>query len=94
MESQQVIKRPLHTEKSVADIRANNKYHFEIHPQATKNDVRDAVEKLFPDVGVVSVNTLRIPGKRRRMGWARGKTAARKKAVVELRPGDTIDIGY
>ncbi|NIM70666.1 MAG: 50S ribosomal protein L23, partial [Xanthomonadales bacterium] len=42
MDSHEVIIRPLHTEKGVEDIRANNAYHFEVHPEATKSQIRHA----------------------------------------------------
>jgi len=94
MQSHHVIKKPLHTEKSVTDIRANNRYHFEVDLRATKNDIRRAVEQLFPGVKVVSVKTQQIGGKQRRTGWVRGHTRDWKKALVTLRAGDTINIGY
>jgi large subunit ribosomal protein L23 len=94
MDSHQVIKRPLHTEKSVADIRNHNRYHFEVDAKARKNDVRKAIEELFPGVKVVAVNTLWMRGKERRVRWVRGRTKDWKKALVTLRPNDTIDIGY
>ncbi|MFO7955835.1 MAG: 50S ribosomal protein L23 [Candidatus Brocadiia bacterium] len=89
-----VIGRPLHTEKSVADIRTNNTYHFEVHPDATKGMIREAVEELFPGRKVVDVRTLWVKGKARRVRWNVGRTPKWKKAMVRLRPGDTIDIGY
>jgi len=94
MESQTVIRRPLHTEKSVDDMRANNQYHFEVDRLATKHDIRRAIEELFPDVRVRCVNTQWVRGKTRRLRWTRGRTKDWKKAIVQLRPGDTIDIGY
>ena len=94
MDSHHVIQRPLHPEKSVEDIRANNQYHFEVARQARKNDVRRAVEELFPGVRVCSVNMMWLKGKQGRFRWTRGKTHDWKKAVVKLRPSDTIDIGY
>lgn len=94
MDSHEVIIRPLHTEKSVADIRTNNAYHFEVHPEATKSQIRRAVEELFPGRRVADVRTLRVKGKMRRTGWTSGRTRGWKKAIVALRPGDTIDIGY
>ena len=94
MDSHQVIRRPLHTEKSVADIRANNAYHFEVDARATKPVISRAIEELFPGVKVVSVNTVWTRGKTRRTGRVLGRTSDRKKAVVKLRAGDVIDIGY
>ncbi len=94
MDSHQIIRRPLHTEKSVDDIRANNTYHFEVDPRASKTEIRHALEELFPGRRVVDVRTVTVSGKRRRVGFNVGWTADRKKAIVKLRPGDTIDIGY
>ena len=94
MDVHQVIKRPLHTEKSVADIRENDTYHFEVAPEANKTDVKRAVEEIFDDVKVLDVRTARIRGKQKRMGWQKGKTPDVKKAMVRVRPGDVIDIGY
>ena len=94
MDVHQVIKRPLHTEKSVADIRQNDTYHFEVAPEANKTDVKRAVEEIFDDVKVLDVRTARIRGKQKRMGWQKGKTPDVKKAMVRIRPGDVIDIGY
>ncbi len=94
MDVHQIIKRPLHTEKSVADIRENDTYHFEVAPEANKTDVKRAVEEIFDDVKVLDVRTARIRGKQKRMGWQKGKTPDVKKAMVRVRPGDVIDIGY
>lgn len=94
MEAHEIIKKPLHTEKSVEDIQRTNTYHFEVDRRASKSQVRVAVEVLYPDVRVVSVRTLRTPGKVRRRGWVRGRTPEVKKALVTIRSGDSIDIGY
>ena len=94
MDSHYVIQRPLHTEKSVADMRGTNQYHFEVHRRATRTDVKRAVEELFPGVKVRSVNVLWVRGKTRRVSWVRGRTSDWKKAIVKLRPGDTINIGF
>jgi large subunit ribosomal protein L23 len=94
MDSTQVIIRPLHTEKSVNDMRGGNAYHFEVHPKATKSLVRYAIEELFPGRRVVDVRTMWVSGKRRRVRFNVGTTSSWKKAIVKLRPGDEIDIGY
>lgn len=94
MDSHYVIRRPLHTEKSVDDMRMHQTYHFEVVPQASKSDVRRAVEELFEGVKVLSVRTCWMRGKLRRYKWMRSRTKDRKKAVVKLRPGDHIDLGY
>ena len=94
MDMHDVIKRPLHTEKSVRDIHEGNAYHFEVNHRATKNDVRRAIEGLFPNVRVVAVKTLWGRGKQHRTRWGLSRTRDQKKAIVKLRAGDTIDIGY
>lgn len=94
MDSYQIIKRPLHTEKSVTDIGAANTYHFEVDPGANKNQIRQALQDIFANVKVQSVRTLWVRGKTRRRGLTVGRTRTWKKAVVKLRQGDTIDIGY
>jgi len=94
MRAEEIIRKPLHTEKSVADIQANNQYHFEVAPHATKTQVREAIEAKFPGVKVRSVNTERVKGKMRRYRHVLKRTRQWKKAIVELRAGDHIDIGY
>lgn len=87
---QDVIIRPVVTEKSTR-LMAENKYTFLVHPQATKVDIRRAVEELF-NVTVVKVNTMKVRGKKRRYGRLVGRTPDRKKAIVTLKPGDKIEI--
>ena len=94
MDSHRVIVRPLHTEKGVNDMRDANTYHFEVDPRATKCQIRSAIEELFPGRKVVDVRTATVRGKRRRVRKSVGFTKKRKKAIVKLRIGDTIDIGY
>jgi large subunit ribosomal protein L23 len=94
MDSRQLIVRPLHTEKNVNDMRDANTYHFEVDRRATKTQVRHAIEELFPGRKVVDVRTMTVRGKKRRTRRVIGVTKSWKKAVVKLRPGDTIDIGY
>ncbi|MFK7737915.1 MAG: 50S ribosomal protein L23 [Pirellulaceae bacterium] len=90
LESHQVIVRPLVTEKGVHRAARNNQYAFEIHPQATKTDVRRAVEELF-DVKVDKVMTQNRRGKRRRYRHRYGVTSNWKKAVVKLGAEHRID---
>ncbi len=94
MDSHHVIVRPLHTEKSVTDIRVDNAYHFQVHRDATKGQIRHAIEEMFPGRRVRDVRTMWVKGKRRRSGRYVGHTGDWKKAIIKLRPGDTIDIGY
>ncbi len=79
-----IIKRPVITEDSMADI-ANKKYTFEVVPTATKVDIRIAVEQIF-GVQVAKVNTMNYTGKTKRMGVHVGKRADWKKAIVTLKP--------
>ncbi|MFH1085173.1 MAG: 50S ribosomal protein L23 [Chloroflexota bacterium] len=91
MELYQVLKGPIVTEKSSEQPEGFSRYTFEVHPRATKQEIRQAVEKLF-DVHVVDVNTLYARGKTRRFGRIQSKTADRKKAVVTLAAGDKIPL--
>jgi large subunit ribosomal protein L23 len=87
----EVLIRPLITEKTMGQAGAN-RFTFEVHPDATKPMVKNAVEKLF-DVKVLRITTGKNPGKRRRRGRHVGYSATRKKATVTLREGDQIEIG-
>ena len=78
--AEDVIIKPIITEKSYMEM-ANGKYTFETRIDATKIDIKNAVEKIF-NVKVLKVNTLRYDGKNKRVGVHAGKTAAWKKAIV------------
>lgn len=78
-----VILKPVITEKSMADT-AEKKYTFLVHPDATKTQVKEAVEKMFEGVKVEKVNTMNYDGKNKRRGVVTGKTAKTKKAIVKL----------
>ncbi len=86
----QVIIRPIITEKSMRLKEEENKYTFEVHPKATKKDIKDAIEKLF-DVKVEKVNTINVKGKRKRVGRIITRRKNWKKAIVKLREGDKIE---
>jgi len=89
----QIVKYPLITEKSTILREDKSKYTFRVHKRANKIEVKRAIEAIFPDVQVVEVNTINVRGKPRRFRYnKRGKTPDWKKAVVTLRPGDTIEI--
>lgn len=77
-----IIRRPVITEKSTADA-ALGKYTFEVAVNATKTEVRKAVEQLF-DVKVIKVNTANYDGKTKRQGVHVGLTPSWKKAVVTI----------
>ena len=78
-----VIQKPIITEKSM-DAMADKKYTFLVHPEATKTQVKEAVEKMFEGTKVAKVNTMNYDGKTKRRGMVYGKTAKTKKAVVQL----------
>ena len=85
-----VILRPVITEKSM-NMMSDKKYTFYVHPEATKIQVNEAVEKMFNGTKVSSVNTMNIDGKKRRRGMTVGRTAKSKKAIVQL-TADSADI--
>ena len=78
-----VILKPVVTEKSM-DSMSEKKYTFLVHPEATKIQVKEAVEKMFDGTKVESVNTMNNSGKTKRRGMTLGKTAKTKKAIVKL----------
>jgi large subunit ribosomal protein L23 len=86
----QVLLAPVVSEKSYHQI-AENRYTFKVHQDAHKTQVRQAVEELF-DVKVVGVNLIQMPAKPKRRGLTKGTRPGWKKAVVELKAGDKIDI--
>ena len=90
----QIIKSPVITEESQIQQAKANQYTFTVHPAANKLQIRDAIEAIFTDVKVVRVNTMNVHGKvKRQMGSRKvGRSAKRKKALVTLRDGDTIDL--
>lgn len=82
-----VILKPIMTEKSM-NMMEDKRYTFYVHPEATKVQIREAVEKMFEGTKVDSVNTmLTHPKKRQRRGYLPGETVRRKKAIVTLMPG-------
>ncbi|HEY2537019.1 MAG TPA: 50S ribosomal protein L23 [Solirubrobacteraceae bacterium] len=90
MDSSQVIIRPVVSEKSYV-LSAANRYTFRVHPDAHKTQIRQAVQDLF-DVKVVEVRTLSVKSKPKRRGNISGRTRTWKKAIVQLREGDSIPI--
>ena len=78
-----VILKPVVTEKSMNEM-ADKKYTFYVHTDATKTQVKEAVEKMFEGTKVKKVNTMNLEGKTRRRGMTFGKTVAKKKAIVYL----------
>ena len=78
-----VILKPVITEISM-DLMADKKYTFLVHAEATKAQIKEAVEKMFEGTKVARVNTMNLEGKNRRRGMVVGKTAKTKKAIVQL----------
>ena len=102
MDIYHVIRRPLVTEKGTHQSKQafpptltragrGGAYSFEVHPQANKIEIKEAVQKLF-SVTVVDVNTMQSRGKDRRMGRGYAKLQNWKKAVVTLKAGDSIQL--
>ena len=90
MHHTQVLLAPVVSEKSYA-LAESSKFTFKVHPDAHKTQIRQAVEELF-DVKVVAVNVLKVQAKPKRRGTFKGTRPGWKKAVVQLRAGDTIEI--
>jgi large subunit ribosomal protein L23 len=93
MDAYQIIRRPLHTEKSVTDREKHAAYHFEVDKKANKIQIKQAVEQLFK-VKVLDVRTMNKRGKPRRTRFGPLKIHTWKKAIVTLAEGQTIDLGY
>jgi large subunit ribosomal protein L23 len=78
-----VLLKPVITEKSM-NAMAEKKYTFLVHPESTKVQIKQAVEKMFEGTKVEKVNTMNKQGKTKRRGTTFGKTAKTKKAIVTL----------
>ena len=91
MNAQQLLQKPLVTERSMTLRDEENKYEFRVHPRATKPEIRKAVEEVF-HVRVVSVNTMNVIGKVKRLGRYAGRRPAWKKAIVKVAEGQKIEI--
>jgi large subunit ribosomal protein L23 len=85
-----VIIKPLLTEKTSKETEAFNRYSFVVHVKANKNHIKNAIEKFF-DVKVLSVRTSVLPGKTKRAGKGFKKSAKTKKAYVQLQDGQKIE---
>jgi large subunit ribosomal protein L23 len=87
---QDVVLRPVVTEKTIKQAERWRTYTFEVREDTNKVQIRRAVERIF-SVHVTGVRTMRYMGKARRVGRSVGTTAPWKKALVQLREGETID---
>ena len=86
----EVLLAPVVSEKSYGLIE-QGKYAFRVHPDAHRTQVRQAVEELF-NVKVLRVNISMVQSKPKRRGMQKGTKPGWKKAIVQLRPGDSIEI--
>jgi large subunit ribosomal protein L23 len=88
--NEQVVLSPVVSEKSYAGI-ADRRYTFKVHPDAHKTQVRQAVEQLF-DVHVERINIVKVQSKPKRRGLFKGTRPGWKKAIVQVREGESIEI--
>ena len=86
----QVLLAPVVSEKSY-ELIEQRKYAFRVHPDAHKTQIRQAVEELF-EVRVQAVNVIKVQPKPKRRGMIRGQRPGWKKAIVQVREGETIEI--
>jgi len=89
--AQQIVQRPLVTERSMVLRDTQNKYMFKVHRHATKPEIRKAVEELF-SVKVTDVRTMNVMGKPKRLGRSFGRRPSWKKAIVTVAQGQAIEI--
>ena len=90
LDPREILIAPVVSEKSYSLIE-DNKYSFRVHSKAHKTQIRQAVEQLF-DVVVLDVATMSVKGKPKRRGYTSGTRRSWKKAIVQLREGDKIEI--
>jgi large subunit ribosomal protein L23 len=90
MDPRQVIVRPVVSEKSYA-LMGEGKYTFRVHDRAHKVQIAQAVEEIF-DVKVRAVRTSKVKSKPKRRGVNSGRSRSWKKAVVQLAPGERIEL--
>jgi len=89
VDASQILLAPIVSEKSYAGTSVG-KYTFRVHEDAHRTQVRQAVEQLF-DVEVAHVNILKVQPKPKRRGMIKGTKQGWKKAIVQLKPGHTIE---
>ena len=86
----EILLAPVVSEKSYSLIE-DRKYSFKVHPDAHRTQIRQAVEELF-EVHVEAVNVSKVPSKPKRRGTSKGRKPGWKKAIVQIREGETIEI--
>ena len=87
---QEILLAPVVSEKSYRQIE-ERKYSFKVHPDAHRTQIRQAVEELF-EVHVEAINVSKVPSKPKRRGTTKGRKPGWKKAIVQIREGETIEI--
>ena len=87
-----IIKAPVVTEKAANEGQEKNVYSFYVDPRSNKTEIKLAIEKIF-NVKVVDIKTINVHPKKRRVGRYEGLTNKRKKAIVKLAAGQTIELG-
>jgi large subunit ribosomal protein L23 len=96
MDVRDVIIAPRITEKAMGNAASVQQYTFSVHPNATKTQIRHAIEEIFK-VDVIKVNTVNVRGKSRNFARkgvrTNGKQSDHKKAVVTIKPGQKIELG-
>ncbi|MEA2170789.1 MAG: large subunit ribosomal protein [Solirubrobacteraceae bacterium] len=90
MDATQIIISPIVSEKSYV-LATAGKYTFRVHDKAHKTQIKQAIEELF-DVIVLDVKTMSVKGKPKRRGYSSGTRRSWKKAIVQLREGDSIPV--
>jgi large subunit ribosomal protein L23 len=91
MHIEQVLIKPMLTEKASVGTENFNRYAFQVQPKANKNQIKEAVEKMF-DVKVVNVKTAILPGKVKRTGRFTKKSASTKKAYIQIQEGQKLEL--
>lgn len=91
MHVEQVLIKPLLTEKSSMETESTNRYAFQVQRKANKYQIKQAVEQLF-DVKVIKVSTAVMPGKVKRFGRHLKKTTSSKKAYVQIQDGQKLEL--
>ncbi|MBR1386618.1 MAG: 50S ribosomal protein L23 [Bacilli bacterium] len=88
----EIIKAPVITEKGSHLAQEENKYIFKVDPKATKQEIKNAIEKIFK-VKVESISTINVKPKKKRVGRYSGMSNKYKKAIIKLENGQTIELG-
>lgn len=91
MHTEEILIKPMLTEKSSIETENNNRYVFKVQRKANKYQIKDAVEKMF-DVKVTNVKTAVLPGKVKRAGRLTKKTSSWKKAYVQVQEGQKLEL--